>query len=367
VVAVKTLQTLTHLLDNLTKMAEQIQSLSGLLPESSPFGRKFMEADVLISDLENTGYNKQAQDYRNKIISQVELGKRAKNPKEVRAIAGNIEGMLGGLKSLSKTTLEKKPQPDEPYTYLTPEQEVEQYGGPLEGTYVRKGAGGKPERIEPGRTYASPEESRRQKQLEAQDQYLSEIRKNAQSVKGMTPEINRLSRLLDSGVKTGRFQDLVLPFKQIVSDLGLGFDVNEIAGQEEFRSISSNIALSIGQKLKGSMSDGDRELLVNKIAPSIATSPEGNKAIVAFLGAGAEKGKEIDKLILRLNKQGLDPFEIEEKVNEFVDSNFISDRVIKAIPSLKEEGQQATQPPAINYTPDAQNALERARALQQKK
>ena len=52
---------------------------------------------------------------------------------------------------------------------------------------------------------------------------------------------------------------------------------------------------------------------------------------------------------------------------EFVDSNFISDRVTKAIPSLKEEGQQATQSPTINYTPDAQNALERAKALQQKK
>jgi len=348
-------------------MADQVQSLSSLLPESSPFGRKFMEADVLISDLENTGYSKQAQDYRNKIISQVELGKRAKNAQEVKAIASSIEGMLGGLKSLSKTNLEKAPKTEEPYTYITPEQEIQQYGGPLEGTYVRKGTGGKPERIEPVRPYAGPEEARRQKQLEAQDEFLRERRKNAQSVKSMIPDINRLGRLLDSGVKTGRFQDLVLPFKQITSDLGLGFDVNEIAGQEEFRSISSNIALSIGQKLKGSMSDGDRELLVNRIAPSIATSPEGNKAIVAFLGAGAEKEKEIDKLILRLNKQGVDPFEIEEKVNEFVDSNFISDRVTKAIPSLKEEGQQATQSPTINYTPDAQNALERAKALQQEK
>jgi hypothetical protein len=348
-------------------MADQVQSLSSLLPESSPFGRKFMEADVLISDLENTGYIKQAQDYRNKIISQVELGKRAKNAQEVKAIASSIEGMLGGLKSLSKTNLEKAPKTEEPYTYITPEQEIQQYGGPLEGTYVRKGTGGKPERIEPVRPYAGPEEARRQKQLEAQDEFLRERRKNAQSVKSMIPDINRLGRLLDSGVKTGRFQDLVLPFKQITSDLGLGFDVNEIAGQEEFRSISSNIALSIGQKLKGSMSDGDRELLVNRIAPSIATSPEGNKAIVAFLGAGAEKEKEIDKLILRLNKQGVDPFEIEEKINEFVDSNFISDRVTKAIPSLKEEGQQATQSPTINYTPDAQNALERAKALQQKK
>lgn len=361
----ETLQTLTHLLDNLIKMAEQIQSLSGLLPESSPFGRKFMEADVLISDLENSSYNKQAQDYRNKIISQVELGKRAKNPKEVRAIAGNIEGMLSGLKSLSKTTLEKKPQPDEPYTYLTPEQEVEQYGGPLEGTYVRKGAGGKPERIEPGRTYASPEESRRQKQLEAQDQYLSEMRKEAQSAASTIPQIKRLQTLINSGVKTGRFENLVLPLKEFGADLGI--PVGDIAGPQEFRSIGAQLALTLGEKLKGAFSDNDRILLVDKITPNVGLSEEGNNAISEFLLAGAEKKRAIDRLILKLNKQGLDPFEIEEKVNELVDSDFISDRVIKAIPSLKEQGQQATQPPAINYTPDAQNALERARALQQRK
>jgi hypothetical protein len=344
-------------------MAEQIQSLSGLLPESSPFGRKFMEADVLISDLENTGYNKQAQDYRNKIISQVELGKRAKNPKEVRAIAGNIEGMLGGLKSLSKTTLEKKPQPDEPYTYITPEQEVQQYGGPLEGTYVRKGAGGKPERIEPGRTYASPQESFRLEQLKAADQSLTDVKKEAESFLKVTPELNQLSRLLDAGIQTGKFENLVLPLRQFAEDVGL--PVGDVANQEQFRALSGQLALTFGQQLKGSMSDGDRALLVDRISPSVATSPEGNKMIIAFYKAGAEKNKKIRNAILQGRKKGLDPYEIEEKVNEIVDSDFIADQVKTQFPQLQEQGQQAAQPPAINYTPDAQNALEKAKAFRE--
>jgi len=89
--------------------------------------------------------------------------------------------------------------------------------------------------------------------------------------------------------------------------------------------------------------------------------------IIAFYKAGAEKNKKIRNAILQGRKKGLDPYEIEENVNEIVDSDFISDQVKTQFPQLQEQGQQATQPPAINYTPDAQNALERARALQQKK
>ena len=361
---VKTLQTLTHLLDNLIKMAEQIQSLSGLLPESSPFGRKFMEADVLLSDLENTGYNKQAQDYRNKIISQVELGKRAKNPKEVRAIAGNIEGMLGGLKSLSKTTLEKKPQPDEPYSVLTPQEEVQLFGRDIEEPLQRQGKGGKIEPIAV-RNYASPQESFRLEQLKAADQSLSDVKKQAESFLKVTPELNQLGRLLDAGIQTGKFQNLVLPLKQFAEDVG--FPVGDVANQEQFRALSGQLALTFGQQLKGSMSDGDRALLVDRISPSVATSPEGNKMIIAFYKAGAEKNKKIRNAILQGRKKGLDPYEIEENVNEIVDSDFIADQVKTQFPQLQEQGQQATQPPAINYTPDAQSALERARALQQKK
>jgi hypothetical protein len=269
------------------------------------------------------------------------------------------------LKSLSKTTLEKKPQPDEPYTYLTPEQEVEQYGGPLEGTYVRKGAGGKPERIEPGRTYASPQESFRLEQLKAADQSLSDVKKQAESFLKVTPELNQLGRLLDAGIQTGKFQNLVLPLKQFAEDVG--FPIGDVANQEQFRALSGQLALTFGQQLKGSMSDGDRALLVDRISPSVATSPEGNKMIIAFYKAGAEKNKKIRNAILQGRKKGLDPYEIEENVNEIVDSDFIADQVKTQFPQLQEQGQQATQPPAINYTPDAQNALERAKALQQEK
>jgi hypothetical protein len=345
-------------------MAEQIQSLSSLLPESAPFRETFRQADVLIADLEASGYKKQADDYRNSIISQVQLGKMAKNPQEVKAIADNIQNIFGGLKSLSKTSLEKQQQ-DEPYTYITPEQEIQQYGGPLEGTYVRKGTGGKPERIEPGRTYASPEEQLRLEQLKAADQTLGDVKKEAESFLKITPELNQLNNLLDSGVQTGKFQNAILPLKQFATDLGIS--VGDVASQEQFRAISGQLALTFGQKLKGSMSDGDRALLVDKISPSVGLTPEGNKMIIEFYKAGAEKNKMIRDTVLRGRKEGKNPYEIEEDVNNIIDSDIIVEKVTKKFPQLMEQGQQATQPPTINYTPDAQNALERARALQQKK
>lgn len=354
-------QTLTHLQDNPTNMAEQVQSLSSLLPESSPFGRKFMEADVLISDLENSGYKPQAQDYRNKIISQVQLGKMAKSPKEVKAIASNIEGMLGGLKSLSKTTLEKASQPEEPYSLITEEQEIKEFGKPLEGTYVRKGVGGKPERIEPTRTYASPEEQLRLEQLKAADQTLGDVKKEAESFLKITPELNQLNKLLDSGVQTGKFQNAILPLKQFATDLGV--PVGDVASQEQFRAISGQLALTFGQKLKGSMSDGDRALLVDKISPSVGLTPEGNKMIIEFYKAGAEKNKMIRDTVLKGRKEGKNPYEIEEEVNNIIDSDIIVEKVTKKFPQLMEQGQQATQQPTINLSPGASSALERAKEL----
>jgi len=344
-------------------MAEQIQSLSSLLPETAPFRETFRQADVLIADLEASGYKEQADDYRNSIISQVQLGKMARNPQEVKAIADNIQNIFGGLKSLSKTSLEKQQQ-NEPYSVLTPQEEVQLFGRDVEEPLQRQGKGGKIEPIAV-RNYASPQESFRLEQLKAADQSLSDVKKQAESFLKVTPELNQLSRLLDAGIQTGKFQNLVLPLKQFAEDVG--FPVGDVASQEQFRALSGQLALTFGQQLKGSMSDGDRALLVDRISPSVATSPEGNKMIIAFYKAGAEKNKKIRNAILQGRKKGLDPYEIEENVNEIVDSDFIADQVKTQFPQLQEQGQQATQPPAINYTPDAQNALERARALQQKK
>jgi hypothetical protein len=344
-------------------MAEQIQSLSSLLPEAAPFRETFRQADVLIADLKASGYKEQADDYRNSIISQVQLGKMARNPQEVKAIADNIQNIFGGLKSLSKTSLEKQQQ-NEPYSVLTPQEEVQLFGRDVEEPLQRQGKGGKIEPIAV-RNYASPQESFRLEQLKAADQSLSDVKKQAESFLKVTPELNQLGRLLDAGIQTGKFQNLVLPLKQFAEDVG--FPVGDVANQEQFRALSGQLALTFGQQLKGSMSDGDRALLVDRISPSVATSPEGNKMIIAFYKAGAEKNKKIRNAILQGRKKGLDPYEIEENVNEIVDSDFIADQVKTQFPQLQEQGQQATQPPAINYTPDAQNALERARALQQKK
>jgi hypothetical protein len=313
------------------------------------------QAETAIGIMRKNGYIPQAEEFEGRIRNSIVN-------KNGEAFGGTLKQLYAFQKKAPIATPETK---DEPYTYLTPEQEVQQYGGPLEGTYVRKGAGGKPERIEPGRTYASPQESFRLEQLKAADQSLTDVKKEAESFLKVTPELNQLSRLLDAGIQTGKFENLVLPLRQFAEDVGL--PVGDVANQEQFRALSGQLALTFGQQLKGSMSDGDRALLVDRISPSVATSPEGNKMIIAFYKAGAEKNKKIRNAILQGRKKGLDPYEIEENVNEIVDSDFIADQVKTQFPQLQEQGQQATQPPAINYTPDAQSALERARALQQKK
>lgn len=343
-------------------MAEQRQSLSSLLPEQAPMRETLRQADVLIADLENMGYGRQAADYRSSLLAQVQLGMQAKSPKELPSIAKNINNIIGGLKSLSKTSLSTAPAPQEGYSTLTEEQEI-QLGLSPQLTYQRKGEKGKIEPVDT-RNIETPEEKNRLRRLEAADQTIFEIRKESESFLNISPELNRLDKLLDAGTKTGKFQNLILPLKQFGADLGI--DIPDVASQEEFRSNSAQLALTFGQKLKGSMSDGDRTLLVDRIAPSVGTTEEGNKMIIAFYKAGVEKNKMIRNAIREGYKNNLSPFEIQEKIDEIKDQDIIVDKVTKQFPQLQSQGQPANQPPTINISQDAEAALKRARELRSK-
>jgi hypothetical protein len=344
-------------------MAEQPQLLSGMLPMESPMREKLRQADVLIADLENTpGYAGQATSYRNNLLSQLQLGMQAKSPNEVRSIAANIENMIGGLKSLAKTSLAEAKPPEEAYSVLSQEQES-QLGLSPQLTYQRKGEKGKIEPVDT-RNIETPEEKFRLGRLVSADQTISDIKKEAESFLNISPELNRLDQLLDAGTKTGKFQNLILPLKQFGSDLGI--EVKDVASQEEFRSTSSQLALTFGQKLKGSMSDGDRTLLIDRIAPNVGNTEDGNKMIIAFYKAGVEKNKMIRNAIRDGYKKNLNPYEIQEKIDEIKDQDIIVEKLTKQFPQLQSQGQSATQPPTIKVSPDAEAAMQRARELRAK-
>ena len=341
-------------------MAEQVQSLAELLPQQAPMREKLRQADVLIADLENMGYSRQASEYRNSLLYQVQLGMQAKSPQELPAIAQNINGIIGGLQTLSKASLSTTPVQEAPYNVLTAEEEA-QLGLPAQNIYQRKGPKGKVELLESVRNVPTPEESFRLKRLEAAEGSIMETKKEAESFLNITPELNKLDRLLQGGVQTGKFQSLTMPLKQFASDLGM--EVGDIASQEQFKSISGQLALTFGQKLKGSMSDGDRTLLTDIISPSVGTSEQGNKMIIAFYKAGAEKNRMIRDAVRNGLKNNLNPYEIQEKVDEIRDRDIIAEKVLKQFPQLQTQGQQATQPPSIQLLPKAEDALRRAREL----
>lgn len=346
-------------------MAEQRQLLSEMLPKESPMREKLRQADVLIADLENTGgYAEQATNYRNGLFSQLQLGMQAKSPDDVKKIVSNMENMIGGLKALAKTSLASAQQPEEGYNVLTSEQES-QLGLSPQLTYQRKGEKGKVELVDT-RNVPSQEETFKLRRLEAADQSILETKKEAESFLNITPELNRLGKLLEGGVQTGKFQNLMLPLKQFGADLGV--EVGDVASQEEFRSRAGQLALTFGEKMKGTFSDGDRTFLTDIIAPGVGNSEQGNKMIIAFYKAASEKNRMIRNTVRDGLKNNLNPYEIQEKVDDIKDQDFIVEKVTKQFPNLQSQGQPATQSPTIKLSPDAEAAIKRAkeRSAQQK-
>ena len=92
-------------------MPQQSQSLSGMLPPGAPIAGTLRQAEILIADLERMNYD--ATQYKSALSSLVDTGRNSQTREEVMRVAGSIEGVLGELQSLAKTTLSDK-EPVEP-------------------------------------------------------------------------------------------------------------------------------------------------------------------------------------------------------------------------------------------------------------
>lgn len=83
-------------------MPQQSQSLSGILPPGAPIAGTLRQAEILIADLERMNYD--ATQYKSALSSLVDAGRNSQTPEDVMRVAGSIEGVLGELQSLAKTS-----------------------------------------------------------------------------------------------------------------------------------------------------------------------------------------------------------------------------------------------------------------------
>jgi len=311
-------------------MAQQQTRISQLLPPQAPLAEVARQAEVYIADLERMGYADQAAEYTNAFRSNLQAGGSAKSYEEAQVIAGNLYGMLGGLQNLSKASLAEKKE----FTTLTDEQEAELFGKPSPGVF-QLGSTGELKEVSP-RTYASPEEVVKQNQLEAQYKILNERRAKAESASDILPQVNRMVELLNQNLKTGRFQSLVLPFKQFATDLGI--EAPDVTGQEQFEALSGNVALGYVEKTRGSISNAEMQFFTKVISPSIGLDEETNRQLLMFLREAAKKEDRIADAILEGQEKGDNPYQIQRRIRAIKNDNSI----LKAF-GVSEDGQVAEE------------------------
>ena len=92
-------------------MPQQSQSLSGILPPGAPIAGTLRQAEILIADLERMNYD--ATQYKSALSSLVDAGRNSQTPEDVMRVAGSIEGVLGELQYLARTTLSDKEPKEE--------------------------------------------------------------------------------------------------------------------------------------------------------------------------------------------------------------------------------------------------------------
>jgi hypothetical protein len=296
--------------------------LVDLLSPNSNIRSEVSKIESRLSLLESRGFGDDAKIYRENLANAI----KNQDPTTFAALSSDV-GMLFSQASKSS------PSKGATFKTLTEEEEAAMLNGRPSPSVFQISSTGELKEVSP-RTYASPEENAKQKEIEAQYTILNERRAQAESASDLLPQVNRMGNLLDQNIKTGRFESLVLPIKQFAADLG--FQAPDVATQEEFRALSGNVALGYVQKTKGAISNAEMEFFTNRISPGIGLDEKTNRQLVMFLREAAKKEDKIADAILEGQEKGENPYQIQRRIRAIKNDNSI----LKAF-GVSEDGQVA--------------------------
>ena len=131
----------------------------------------------------------------------------------------------------------------------------------------------------------------------------------------------RALEILESGaLDTGILADVKTSALKIAKDLGIELaqeDLDQITNAEEFRARTIDQVLEKIQQTKGAISERENEMFQNASA-TLRNTVEGNKAILRFAIAKAEKEREVERLITRMRRDKASAEEIDIAVSDFI-------------------------------------------------
>lgn len=150
--------------------------------------------------------------------------------------------------------------------------------------------------------------------------------------------LNQMSRLLDTGLKTGSLAELSKSFKGVLSDV-LGVELEGLAEAEALTAIANKLALEVrnpasGMGLPGATSNRDLDFLNNAI-PGLRKSVKGNRLMIALAKEQHKMRQALNREQARIIKEhgGYAPLDLESRLQDFYTSYSID-------PSLAKEAEE---------------------------
>ena len=154
--------------------------------------------------------------------------------------------------------------------------------------------------------------------------------------------LNQMSRLLDTGLKTGSLAGLSKSFKGVLSSV-LGVEIEGLAEAEALEAISNKLALEVrnpasGMGLPGSTSNRDLDFLIASI-PGLRKSVKGNRLMIALAKEQHKMRQALDREQARIIKEngGFAPLDLETQLASFYTAYQID-------PALKKEAEELLDP-----------------------
>jgi len=126
-------------------------------------------------------------------------------------------------------------------------------------------------------------------------------------------------KLLDT-VETGTFEDIELQGRKIAAAFGFEVDWANIADAEQLQTLLGDEVMSRVQETKGAVSEKEMDLF-EKYSANYGNTPEGNRQILKFKRAQAERDIEIQKYVTKLRKEGKSYMEVQDAVMGYMLEN----------------------------------------------
>jgi hypothetical protein len=169
-----------------------------------------------------------------------------------------------------------------------------------------------------GRAVLTPDEQEANRLGEGAYKFNESVLEAAIPNRTLERDLQQSISLLDSGVKTGWGQELILSGKKMLKTLGADMDVVELAKGEQLAGLLGNQVMSRIAQTKGAVSDKEMEYF-RTISANYGNTPDGNKRILEFSLEAVKRHQKLASQINAWRKDKKSESEIRNLVNEYQD------------------------------------------------